>query len=578
MPQAVAAALDGGLIVFLCAMLLSGKVAPARAFAIFALLVMVTGRVNYTEAMRALGTPAIWAVVSLVIFSLALGKLALLRRIFFGRKPRGLFLTQVRMLTAAATMSAFVPNTAVVASMLGPASRRPNVTAHQLLLPLSYMALVAGMITPFGTSASLMVVGLASDAGVNLDVLDFAGVGMLATGVVLLTLVIISPILLAERRSRSDTAPEIFHVEVRIEPGSKLIGRTVAENELRHLHSFYLAEIVRNDQAIAPVRPNHTLREGDRLIFVGDVAHLDEVHSLPGVTIIKDGAGHRHDKLFRAVVASSSVLTGRTLREVDFRARFDASVLAVGRASESLSGKLGDIRLRAGDLLLLAGGPDFHTRDNLRANLHILDSDEAGLVQLDKRDTMLLSLAFLGFLVAALFQITEIAFAAIVLASVTVLFDWVSPREVKRAFPFDLVIVLWGAVLLSMLVQKSGLSALLAATVADMSHILPPLAMIAAVYFMAWMLTEFFSNASAALVALPVALDTAQATGMPGEPFALAAAFGASASFFMPFGYQTHLMVMSPGWYRMSDYWRLGAGVFLAYTAATLFGLNLFQL
>lgn len=582
MSLSIGAVLDAGLIILLSGMLLSGRVSPTRAFAGFGLLAILSGRLDYVDAMTALGSPAIWAVVSLVVFSLALARIGPLRRMVFSRKSHGLRRTLVRMLSSTALLSAFIPNTAVVAAMLGPAARRPKLAAHQLLLPLSYMALTAGMMTPFGTSASLMVVGQAGLAGVELTVMDFVGPGFMAAFCVLVTLMVFSPSLLARRDRAVEPTPEIFHVEARVEPGSKLVGRTVAQNQLRQLQSFYLAEIVRDDETIAPVRPNHSLREGDRLIFVGDVAHLDEIQGLSGLKVIKDDPIARHDKMYRAVVASTSVMVGRTLREVDFRARFDASVMAVGRASQSMSGKLGDIRLRAGDLLVLAAGHDFHNRDNLRANLHILDSDDAGLAPLNLADTLGLGLAFSLFLVSAVFQLAPLAVSALCLAAIGVMFNWVSPRDVKRAFPFDLVIMLWGAVVLSMLVQQSGLAGLVAGMVAGVAQVLPPFAAVVAIFALAWCLTEFFSNTSAALISLPVALETASVLAandptITAGPFALAAAFGASASFLMPFGYQTHLMVMGPGRYRLLDYVRLGSVVFVAYASAALIGIKLFH-
>lgn len=570
--------IDGALLVGLACALISGRVAPARAFAIFALLVIATNRIDYETAFGALGQPAIWAVVSLVIFSLALGKLAPLRRIFFSAKPRGLRRTLLRLLSLAAALSAFVPNTAVVAAMLGPASRRPTVTPHQLLLPLSYVALAAGMLTPFGTSASLMVVGLSAEQGIDLSVLDFVLPGMLVVGAVLATLLLFGPILLRETAGGVEHQPDIFHVEARVAEGSRLAGRSVAANKLRHLQSFFLAEIVRGDRVIAPVTPRHILQERDVLIFVGDVAHIDELRAIGGLSVTKDGAPHRQDSLYRAVVAAGSFVVGRTLREIDFRARFDASVLGIERGGSPLSGKLGSIPLAAGDMLLLAAGPDFHRRDNLRFNLHLIDSDDAGLAQLGGRDTALLGVAFGVFLVCALFQLIPIAVAAFALASVAVLVEWVSPREVRRAFPFDLVIVLWGAVLLSALVAQSGLSGFIATQVAALSLGLPPPAVVLAIFLLAWILTEFFSNTSAALTVLPIALDTASATGLPPEALALATAFGASASFLMPFGYQTHLMVLNPGRYVTLDFIKLGGCVFVAYAVAALGGLWVFHL
>ncbi|WP_158291534.1 SLC13 family permease [Marinicauda algicola] len=576
--EIIGRAIDAALLTGLAAALVSGRIGAPRAFAVFALLVIVTGRVDFATAFAALGQPAIWAVMSLVVFSLALGKLALLRQLFFSKRPRGLRRTLARLLGSAAAISAFVPNTAVVAAMLGPASRRPTVTPHQLLLPLSYVALAAGMLTPFGTSASLMVVGLSAAQGIELTVLDFVIPGALVVIAVLATLLVLSPILLREKPGASEHQPDIFHVEARVAEGSRLAGRSVATNKLRHLQSFFLAEVVRGDRVIAPITPRHIIREGDVLIFVGDVTHIDELRSINGLSITKDGAPHRQDNLYRAVVAAGSHLVGRTLRETDFRARFDASVLGIERGGTPLSGKLGALPLSAGDMLLLAAGPDFHRRDNLRSNLHLIDSDDAGLGQLGARDTLLVGLAFAAFLACALFQLVPIAVAAFTLASVTVLMEWVSPREVRRAFPFDLAIVLWGAVLLSLLVSQSGLSGFVAGQVAELSLGLPPAAVLITIFLLAWILTEFFSNTSAALTVLPIALDTAVATGMSPTALALATAFGASASFLMPFGYQTHLMVLSPGRYTMADFLKLGGCTLVAYSIAAIAGLLITQL
>ncbi|WP_394692858.1 SLC13 family permease [Hyphobacterium sp.] len=570
--------IDAGLILGLVGMLLSGRVVPARAFALFALATILTGRIGFRAAFDALSSPAIWAVVSLVIFSLALGKLPVLRRAFFARRPQGLRATLTRLLASAWLASAVAPNTAVVAAMMGPASRRPNVSSHQLLLPLSYMALAAGMITPFGTSASLMVVGQAAAQGVSLSVIDFVLPGFITAAGVFIVLMLVAPWLLKESPGAGSESVEIFAVEANISEDSRLVGRTIAETHLRQLHSFYLAEIIRGGRLIAPVRPDQQMFSGDRLIFVGDINHMDELQAINGLTLHPDDEEYRHDNSYRAVVSGESVLVGRTLREVEFRSRFDASVLAVRRADQAVSGKLGEVRLQPGDLLLLAAGPDFHTRDNLRANLYLLDSDDSGLSKLSNRNAILLGLGFSGFLIAALFQLVPVALAALILVAAAILFDWVSPREARRNFPFDLVIVLWGAVLLSLLVRESGLSGFIADHVAGFSVGLSPFAALAAIFFMAWLMTEFFSNTSAALIALPVALDTASAVGADPTAFALAAAFGASASFFMPFGYQTHLMVLSPGRYSLADYLRLGAVVFVVYAVLSLGTLSYFAL
>ena len=562
--------IDAFLVTALAAGLVSGRIGAARLFALFILAVILTGRIAFEDAAALAVSPAIIAVCSLVIVSVALSKLPGIGKALFGAAPRGPRGTLARFLGAAGLASAVTPNTAVVGALMGPASRRANISSHQLLMPLSYIALAGGMLTPFGTSASLMVVGRAAEDGLQLDVLDFVLPGAAVIIAVYLALVIFAPILLQEKDEADAKAREVFYIEARVRAGSALIGKSVNANRLRHLESFFLAEIVRGERIITPVHPNQHILEDDRLIFVGDISHIDELRALPGLTIEDGPQSGGLTGLYHAVVASSSMLAGRTLKDVEFRSRFDASVMAVRRGDERLSGKLGDIRLRAGDVLILAAGPDFRMRDNLRSNLHILDVENPGPMQLDARNAWMLGGAFAVFLTFALFQLAPFALIAFLFAAFVISMNWVAPREARRAFPFDLLIVLWGAVLLSEIVRRSGASDWAATAIADLAGGLSPIVALAAIFFFAWALTELFSNASAALTALPVALDTADKLALPPAAFALVVAFGASASFLMPFGYQTHLMVMTPGRYRLSDFWKLGAIVFFAYAACAL--------
>jgi di/tricarboxylate transporter len=153
--------------------LVSNIATPARIFGVFILVVLASGVVPFTRATSLLAEPAIITVTALIVLSAALGKLPALQRLFFARGSTGLRATLGRLLGVSALTSAVAPNTAVVAAVMGPATRRPGVDAHQLLLPLSYASLAGGMITPFGTSASLILVSRAAEQGVSLTVLDF---------------------------------------------------------------------------------------------------------------------------------------------------------------------------------------------------------------------------------------------------------------------------------------------------------------------------------------------------------------------------------------------------------------------
>jgi di/tricarboxylate transporter len=559
---------DAALVIALIGGLASGRYPPAACFMAFIVGVVLTGRMAFSDALRLAVEPATIAVLSLVVFSAALSRIGWLRRAMFSRQKHSLRMTLLRFLGVAGLFSTVAPNTAVVGALMGPATRHTFHPAHHLLLPLSYVALAGGMMTPIGTSANIMVVGEAAKQGVALNLFHFAPAGGAALIAVAAALVIFAPFVLRRKAKEDGPGAELFHVEASVPDGSAMAGRTVLENNLRHLPNFYLAEIVRDGRVIAPVEPDDVLLEGDTLIFVGDVRRIEDLRALTGLALAQGRAVDQ--MLYQAVIAADSILEGATLREVGFRARFDASVLAIRRGNERLSGKLGQIRLRAGDLLFLAAGPEFHLRENVGPSFHIIDTPETVHTDLSRRRTRHVTFAFGCFLAAVLTGFVSVASAAFFLAVGAIALKWVTTREVRRNFPFDLAIALWGSVMLGTIIQRSGFDEWAASHIVDLVGGGDAVFALVAVFALTWVLTELLSNVSAALAALPVALDVAHKLDAPLEVFALAAAFGASASFLVPFGYQTHLMVLTPGGYRFRDFIVLGAIVLVVFAASSL--------
>lgn len=569
------AVMDAVLCLGLAAALLSGRVGAPRAFAFFIIIAIITGRVPFEQSLELLTSPAIIAVTALVIVSVALSKIPGLPRFLFGSGKRSIRLRLARFLGAIGLISAVVPNTAVVGAAIGPASRQQDPAAGKILLPLSYMALAGGMLTPFGTSANLLVVSESARAGLALGVLDFALPGGLTALAVFATLVIFSPILLRRHQEAPQPPEDAYFIEAHIPSGSALSSRTVEENALRNLDGVFLAEVVRDGRIVSPVRPDFVFQEHDRLIFVGDITQIETLRAIRGLTLSEAADNRDLGELTRAVIAHNSVLVGNTLRSVAFRARFDASVVAIRRGHQRLSGKLGEIRLKAGDVLILSTGPDFNNRTNLRDNFHLLDNQQSGQAALGPWQTIGLAAAVGVFLTCALLQLIPFELAALILAGVCVLARWILPREARRAFPFDVIVVLWGATLLSEIIRSSGAAAAIGSLVAETAVGLSPVLALLIIFALAWLLSEFFSNATSALTTLPIALETALQLNQPLAAFALAAAFGASASFLIPFGYQTHLMIMTPGAYRLRDFLRLGSLTILTYSGTCITAISL---
>jgi di/tricarboxylate transporter len=562
---------DIALVIILIGALASGRIQASAAFGIFILAVAVARRLPFEKVLSQLVDPALITVIALVLFSRVLARIAWMRRLLFktGRKTPGTVLPRFLFITA--LVSSVVPNTAVVSAFMGPASHHPHLGPRPLLMPLSFMALAAGMLTPIGTSTNLIVVGQSARAGVELSPLDFFFPGLAATLSVFVVLIVFSPRLLKQEGTKREHETETFHTEATVLPNSALVGRTVAENGLRNLGRFFLAELMRGDRMISPVDPGEVLQSGDVLVFVGDIRFMEEIASMPGLAAGPVGSFKRNqDNIVHAVVVANSDLAGSTLKEAGFRSRFDATVFAIRRQNERLSGKLGGIRLRAGDLLVLAAGRDFASRDDVLKQIHILETTHSGQADLSPASTVTALLAFGAFLYCVFAGSVPAALAAMLLIAFAIAVGLLDSRDMKKNFPFDLVMVLWGSLVLGALIAGSGIAAFISESFVAALPGAQPIVALILIVMTTWILTEFLSNVGAALISLPVALETARLLGVAPEAFALAVAFGASASFMLPFGYQTHMMVMAPGSYSFGDFIRLGAIALVVYAAASI--------
>ncbi|MBS7788975.1 SLC13 family permease [Roseococcus sp. SDR] len=562
------------LVGVLLVALISGRVPMAGAFLAFILAVLLLERVPSRTVLESLGEPTLVAVLCLVVFSSVLGRLTWLRRLLFSRKPASEGAIRRRFLGMATLVSAVMPNTAVVGALMGPAARNPRIAPRQLLLPLSYVALAGGMITHFGTSANLMTVGQAARAGVEIGFMDFVLAGSVTAFAVYLAVLVAAPRLMrAPKGNEAARLPELFHVEARVIDASPLVGRSLAENHLRSLGHFYVAELIRGDALLSPVRPDEILQSGDVLIFVGDVRFLDELMAIPGLGVMEEVRQRSGLQVHHAVVAQDSALVGLTLKSSNFRAAFSASVFAIRRGDERLSGKLGEVELKAGDLLAIAGGSDFFAHPEVQSNFHLIARDGTPTTALSPREAIIATVMFGLFVVLAIFELTEFALLTLLLVGGAMAFGLLNGRDFRALFPFDLMMALWGSLVLARLVTQAGLDGVVAGMVVDVFGVAGNLATLAVIFVLAWLLTELLSNVAAAVTALPIALQFASLTGLPPEAAAVMAAFGASASFLVPYGYQTHLMVMSPGNYRFSDFLKLGSVVLVVYGLASVVSL-----
>jgi len=311
------------------------------------------------------------------------------------------------------------------------------------------------------------------------------------------------------------------------------------------------------------VTPETELRGGDRLIFVGDISQIMDLESNPGLELVPDhhasalGGGPQR-KLFEVVVSPISPLVGATLPELDFRATYGAVVLAVHRSGERLVAKPGDIRFKAGDVLVLLAPTDWAIRWRSRHDFLVIAGTGEGVPKRRTR-ARLVEVISLAVLVVSTTEVMSLQSAAIAGALALIVTGTITLTEAKRAVQFDIIAMMAFSVALGSAANSSGLAGVLADRVVDALGSFGNVGLLAGVLIATMITTELLSNNAAAALVLPIALGIAERTGVDERALVMAVIIGASCSFITPLGYQTNTMVYSLGGYRYADFSRLGA-------------------
>jgi di/tricarboxylate transporter len=388
-------------------------------------------------------------------------------------------------------------------------------------------------------------------------------------------LIVASKTLLVDRRpamSASDD-PRQYSLEMLVEPGSPLVGKSIERAGLRGLEGLFLMEIDRDGHVIAAVAPSERLEAGDRLVFVGVVDSVLELQKIRGLRPATDQVFKLDDPrservLVEAVVSTSCPLVGRTIREGRFRSTYDAVVIAVARDGERLQMKIGDIRLEPGDTLLLEASPRFIDRQ--RSSRHFYLVSQVADFAPPRHDRAWIALTVLfAMVLAATMGLVPMVAAALAAAAAVLTTGCVSATDARRSIEWESLLLIAASFGLAHALEKTGLDELVARSALDAAGDGPHLAL-AAVYLITMFATELMSNNAAAVLMFPIAWQAAADLSVNPLPFVMAVTVAASCGFATPMGYQTNLMIYGPGGYRFSDYIRFGGPLNLIVMAVTI--------
>ena len=558
--------------------LLWGRFKAVHVFAAVVMVLILSGFMGIKHIYATAVNPSILTVMALISLTGVLKKTLPFHRIgdLLGKSSRGLM---IRTSLVTATLSGFINNTPVVALLipiLKSKAKEQNWNIARYLMPLSFAAVTGGTITLIGTSTNLVLNGLMIENGIEgFKFWDFLIPGLAVTGAVILTTFILAPIVLKKSEdavSKYQSSSRQYTTELKVIPGGTMDGKTVKSAGLRSLNDLFLAEIYRDGEFISPVSPKMTLEANDTLFFTGGLEHVNELLDLfpKGLKTMEEKfeVDVRRD-LLEVIVPNNSDLIGRPIKQTNFRARYDAVIIGVQREGQPLHGKIGQIALQAGDLLLLSAGANFTARNERETSLIIVNQHKRTSSVTKGRERYFLP-GLLIIVSGALFLKWSLLLSVGLMLLLGIACGVTYAEKLKREFNLELYALLILSVAFGSAIVEAGYAQFFIEQIA-----LPTDAStgIVLLFLLTLLLTNFMTNVSAVAIAFPIAAAMMQHYQLGHLEVFLPVAFGASGSFLTPSSYQTHLMIMGPGNYSNKDFLKLGLPVLLVYSAVALWVL-----
>jgi len=537
------------------------------------LVLTVAGIVDSEDAFSGFGHPAVATVALVLILTRGLETSGAVDRIarLLGRLATGPTRRLAAFTGLTAGFSGFMNNIGACALFMPVALQTAEKTGtppSKLLMPISFASLLGGLVTLIGTPPNVIVAGFRGDAaGEPFGMFDFTPVGIVVALVGLVYVVLIGWRFLPVREQPKEAAAELFQIddyiaEATVRPGGALDAGAVNDLEALSHGEVSLVALLRKGEKILAPTGVESLYAGDVLVLEGPRQSIQRVAEEADLDIMgpsgftMDSLSSGDVALMEAVVAPNSPMLNRTPRRLRLHQRYGVNLLAVARRGQSISDRIGSTRFEVGDVLLLQGDRN-EAADTMAA---------LGLLPLAYKTEPMERHGHLGgalgsfglaILATALGLVSvQVAFLGAVLGML--LFGSITVRDLYESIDWPIIILLGAMIPVGQALETTGATALLAAPLIALAATASIAVVIAALMVVTMLLSDLMNNAATAVVAAPVAIAVAEGLGLSIDPFLMAIAIGASSTYLTPIGHQSNLLVMGPGGYRFSDYWRMG--------------------
>ncbi|MAK62181.1 MAG: SLC13 family permease [Ponticaulis sp.] len=551
------------------------------------------------ELLSGFGNPALITIMALLVVGQGLFQTGALdgpSRFMMSSYDARPFLTLIAAFTAVFVTSAFINNTPVVVMFLpimAAFAEKMRLSPSKLMQPLSFISVFAGMTTLIGTSTNLLAADIyRSTEGVSLGFFELAPVGLILAAAGVIYMVFASRFLLPNREgleaSLVSRSGRQFIAQIAVTEGNPLVGQTAIAGMFPDLAEMTVRMIQRGESSFLPPFDDVTLQAGDMLIVAATRKTLtDTLASQPDLLRqmwqAKDGATDEDGNttprllLIEAVVAPGSRMIGRAIEQLGFRRLTNTLVLGVQRRSRMIRARLGDIRLEAGDTLLLCG-PSASFKDlRVSRDLLLLEWSQVELPVTEK--SHISRIITLGLVIAAATGALDILHASVLGAVAMIITGCLNIRQAARSLDLRIFTLIAAAIAMGMALDKSGAALTLAQGVVDLVSPFGTLAVLSILFLLVAVMTNVLSNSATAVLFTPIAISAAKLLGVDPKPFVLAVIYAANCCFATPIAYQTNLLVMGPGHYRFMDYLKFGGPlvivIWIAFTVIAPFRFSL---
>lgn len=549
--------------------------------AMLALVALVaTGILKPAEALSGFGSEPAIAVAAVFVLSAGLAQTGLTEKLgdWIGRVAgKSLWRATLVIMLSVAAMSAFTHHLMITAMML-PVTleicRRAGLPPSRLLMPMSLAASFGTTLTVIGAPAFLIASHiLGRDGAAGLGIFSLSPIGAAIVALATLFMLTAGRYLLPAREGRASGDDHFrldgYYTEIVVEAGQGQLGKPMAEFRRAYEKSFEVVDWLRQGQPLLRPFEDRAIEEHDVLLVRSTPDLLASIAGEPGLALhavaqygkdLPKGHSeelHGDERLVQVLLAPNSNLVGRTIAAADFKERYGVVVVGLWRKRGWMRSELARIRLKAGDALVLWGEPEQFARlsDHHEFLMTVPFHGKAM-----RRQRWLPALAFMaGSVLLAATDMLPVQIAFLAGAVGMVLSGCLAPTQAYAAIETRVFVFIAGAIPLGMAMEKTGVSAVLAATLSEAVSGWSPILILFALFASAALLTQILSDAATVVLLGPVALGMAVPLGLPPEPMVVCTAIGAVAAVLTPIGHHGNLLIYAPGNYRFTDFIRIGA-------------------